>query len=147
MTLDKRKIKKFQKLSMWILFLCVMAWIFAVSALRDAEKDLFLGTSLIFFVVSFIIVVVDMLAMFVIQMIIETKIKGFKAAVWSLMKDFLIYFCVGVLVIVGLTFFRNETFHIGLLWRILRFGLIAGVGYYMGRFWTLKISDDETGRS
>ena len=85
MTLDKRKIKKFQKLSMWILFLCVMAWIFAVSALRDAEKDLFLGTSLIFFVVSFIIVVLDMLAMFVIQMIIETKLKGFKAAVWSLM--------------------------------------------------------------
>ena len=141
MTLDKRKIKKFQKMSMWILFLCVMAWAFAASVLGGSWGDLFSGTSLIFFAVSFMIAVLDMLAMFVIQILIETKIKGLKTAIWSLVKNFLIYLVVGALVIIGLTFFRKETFHIGLLLRILEFGLIAGIGCYTGRFWTLKISD------
>ncbi len=141
MTLDKRKIKKFQKMSMWILFLCVMAWAFAASVLGGSWGDLFSGTSLIFFAVTFVIAVLDMLAMFVIQILIETKIKGLKTAIWSLVKNFLIYLVVGALVMIGLAFFRKETFHIGLLLRILEFGLIAGIGCYMGRFWTLKISD------
>ena len=141
MTLNKRKIKKFQKMSMWILFLCVMTWTFAASALGGSWGELFSGTSLILFAVTFVIAVLDLLAMFVIQILIETKIKGLKTAIWSLVKYFLIYLAVGALVMIGLTFFRKETFHIGLLLRILEFGLIAGVGCYTGRFWTIKISD------
>lgn len=87
------------------------------------------------------IAVLDMLAMFALQIIIETKIKGLKTAIWSLVKNFLIFLGVGALVIIGLTLFQKETFHIGLLLKILEFGLGAGVGSYMGRFWTLKISD------
>ena len=141
MAINKRKIKKFQKISMWILFLCAMVWLFFVSDMARPD-ELFSGVSLIVLAASFIVAVLDMLAMFVIQIIIETKIKGLKMALLSLMKNFLTYLGVGAVLIDGLTIYQQESFQIGLLRKVLAFGLIAGAGCYMGRFWTLKISDD-----
>lgn len=141
MKLDKRKIKKFQKISIWILFLCVMTWILFAADFISPKEDSFSGPVQIVLAVSFVIAVLDMLAMFVIQILIETKLKGWKAVVGGLVKNFLIYLGAGTILIIGLTIFRRETFHIGLLRRILGFALIAGVGCYLGRFWTLKISD------
>ena len=42
MRLDKKKIKKFQKISVWILFLCVMILMFLIgAAFGDGEEDAF----------------------------------------------------------------------------------------------------------
>ncbi len=143
MTLNKRKIKKFQKVSMWILFLCAMGWLFFASALSSSEEELLSGPALICLAGSFILAVLDMLAMLVLQILIETRIKGWKSTVWGLVKNVLIYLGIGTILIAGLTIFRKETFQIGLLYKILGFALIAGIGCYMGRFWTLKISDSQ----
>lgn len=141
MKMDKRKIKKFQKISMWILFLCIMIWISMLSVLLQPKDDPLSGPALILLGGALVIAVLDMLAMMILQFLIEAKVNGWKTAVWSLVKIFLIYLAVGTFLIVGLTLFRGETFRIGLLRRIFEFALIAGVGNNVGQFWRIKISD------
>ena len=141
MKIDKRKIKKFQKISMWILFLCIMVWISMISVLLRPEDDPLSGLALILLGGTFVIAVLDMLAMFLVQFTVESKIKGWKTALRSIVINFLIYLGVGALLVAGLTFFRGETFQLGLLRKIFGFAVIAGAGSYMGRFWTLKISE------
>ena len=100
MRLDKKKIKKFQKISVWILFLCVMILMFLIgAAFGDGEEDAFSELMLSLVIPAAIVALVDLIAMFAVQLIVEVKVKGLAATLRGMARDFLLCFGIAVAVL------------------------------------------------
>ena len=143
MRLDKKKIKKFQKISVWILFLCVMILMFLIgAAFGDGEEDAFSELMLSLVIPAAIVALVDLIAMFAVQLIVEVKVKGLAATLRGMARDFLLCFGIAEAAGFAISLWRKEAIGIGVFKRVSGIALAAYVGSYLGRFCTLKISDE-----
>lgn len=140
---DKRKIKKFQKLSAWILFVSMMGFLFIAAALSWLDEEGTLsGIIWILFFLLLLVAVLDMFSVFFVQVILDIREKGIKEIFLDWLKSLFVCLMVGIVVVMGHALWKKTGFHIKMVKDILRFLVIAWLGNYVGGFWSRKLLEE-----
>lgn len=140
---DNRKMKRIQKITVFTLFGCVMILLLFVSlSYWNHENTVFTDVARVLSVISGAIALIDMAAVFILNLVIDICESNFKQAVKKWAKDFLSGVIAGGIIVLVFGDNKGTLFHIGMLKRVLEYGVVLWIGSSLGKFWSRKFTKE-----
>lgn len=140
---DKRKLKKLQKITGWVLFISMMGFLLMAAALCWLDEDGMLSNVAgILFFLLLLVAILDMAVIFCAQVYLDIREKGWKGTVFEWIKIAVVCLGIGIVIVVGYAIWKRTGFHAGMMKDVLRFLAVAWCGSYGGAFWSRKLPEE-----